>query len=131
MRSLLHRPVVFLVALLALLAFSSPAAAQDVTGTWELTWETPQGARTTTFTFAQSGMEVTGTALMGRGDMVREVAIRDGHIHDGQLTFTLTLGMGERSMSQTFAATVTGDTMEGKVTTMRGEMPFTGVRKKS
>lgn len=127
----INRPAFFLLAALAALVVASPAAAQDVTGTWELTWETPQGARTTTFTFAQSGMEVTGTALMGRGDMVREVAIQDGHIHDGQLTFTLTLGMGERSMSQTFAATVKGDTMEGKVTTMRGEMPFTGARKKS
>ena len=121
-------PLALLAA--AFLVASSPAAAQAITGTWELSWETPQGARTTTFTFAQSGMEVTGTALMGRGDMVREVAIQNGMLHGDQLTFTLTLGMGERSMSQTFAATVKGDTMEGKVTTMRGEMPFTGARKK-
>lgn len=115
----------------AFLVASSPASAQEVTGTWEISWETPQGARTTTFTFTQSGMEVTGTALMGRGDMVREVAIQNGMLHGDQLTFTLTLGMGERSMSQTFAATVKGDTMEGKLTTMAGEMPFTGARKKS
>lgn len=122
-------PLALLAA--AFLVASSPAAAQEITGTWELSWETPQGARTTTFTFAQSGMEVTGTALMGRGDMVREVPIQNGMLHGDQLTFTLTLGMGERSMSQTFAATLKGDTMEGKVTTMRGEMPFTGARKKS
>lgn len=125
------RPASLLLAALAALTVASPAAAQDVTGTWELTWETPQGARTTTFTFAQSGMEVTGTALMGRGDMVREVAIQNGMLHGDQLTFTLTFGMGERSMSQTFAATVTGDTMEGKVTTQFGELPFKGARKKS
>lgn len=123
-------PLALFAAALALLAVSSPAAAQGVTGAWELSWETPQGARTVTFTFAQSGMEVTGTALMGRGDMVREVPIQNGMLHGDQLTFTLTLGMGERSMSQTFAATLKGDTMEGKVTTMAGEMPFTGARKK-
>jgi hypothetical protein len=124
-------PFALFAAALAFSAVSSPAAAQEVTGTWELSWETPQGARTVTFTFAQSGMTVTGTALMGRADMVREVPIQNGMLHGDQLTFTLTLGMGERVMAQTFAATVKGDAMEGKVTTMRGEMPFTGARKKS
>jgi hypothetical protein len=46
-----------------------------------------------------------------------------------QLTFTLSMGMGDRTFSQTFTATVSGDTMEGTITTPRGENPFTGTKK--
>ena len=117
------------LAALATLAFALPASAQSVAGTWDLTWETPRGAQTTTFVFAQDGMNVTGTARMGRGEMVREVPIKDGMLHGDQLTFAIEFGMGERTMTQTFTATVKGDAMEGKVTTPRGENPFKGVKK--
>jgi len=128
------RRVPSLAAVLAALTaftFPLPASAQSVAGTWELSWETPRGAQTTTFVFAQDGMNVTGTARMGRGEMVREVPIKDGMLHGDHLTFSLELGMGQRNMTQTFTATVKGDTMEGKVTTPRGENPFKGVKKQS
>jgi len=117
-----------LVAAVAALALAIPASAQDVNvaGTWELTWETPRGSQTVTFVFAQDGMNVTGTAQMRMG----EVAIKNGMLDGEQFTFSLEFGMGQRTMAQTFAATVKGDTMEGKVTTPRGENPFTGARKK-
>lgn len=118
-----------LLAALALLALALPASAQSVAGTWELTWETPRGAQTTTFVFAQDGMNVTGTARISRGEMVREVPIKDGMLHGDQLTFAIELGMGQRALVQTFTATVKGDAMEGKVTTPRGENPFKGVKK--
>ena len=114
-----------LLAAFAALTLSAPVSAQDVTGAWELTWETPRGAQAVTFVFAQDGMTVTGNAQMRMG----EVAIKNGMLHGDQLTFTLEIGMGERTMTQTFAATVTGDAMEGKITTPRGENPFKGVKK--
>ena len=66
---------------------------------------------------------------MRRGENTLEVPIKNGMLHGDQLTFALELGMGERTMTQTFSATVKGDAMEGKVTTPRGENPFKGVRK--
>ena len=114
-------------ALFAALAFAAPAAAQDVTGTWDLTWEGPRGDQTVTMTFKVDGMNVTGTAQMRMG----EVAIKNGMLHGDQLMFSIEFGMGERTMTQSFVATVKGDTMEGKITTPRGENPFTGTRKKS
>lgn len=123
-------PSTAFLAALALLTLALPASAQSVAGTWELSWETPRGAQTTTFVLAQDGMKVTGTARMGRGEMIREVPIKDGMLHGDQLTFSIEFGMGERAMTQTFTATVKGDTMEGKVTTPRGENPFKGVRKR-
>jgi hypothetical protein len=120
-------PAVFFAVLAVLLVSTAPAAAQSVAGTWEISWETPRGAQTVTFVFAQDGMNVTGTAQMRMG----EVPVKNGMLHGDQLTFAIEFGMGERTMTQTFAATVTGDTMEGKITTPRGENPFKGARKKS
>lgn len=123
---------------LALFVFlTPPAQAQDVSGDWELTSEGPRGARTFTATFAQDGSTVTGTVVMqrmgrpggGGGGGTQEVEVSDGKVEDGTLTFTLNLGMGDRTFSQTFTATVSGDTMEGTITTPRGENPFTGKRK--
>lgn len=119
--------VTALLAVASALTLAAPASAQDinVAGTWELTWETPRGSQTTTFVFAQDGMNVTGTAQMRMG----EVAIKNGMLHGDQLTFSIEFGMGQRTMTQTFTATVKGDTMEGKVTTPRGENPFKGAKK--
>jgi hypothetical protein len=117
------------LAALATLVFALPASAQSVAGTWELSWETPRGAQTTTFVFAQDGMNVTGTAQMRRGENTLEVPVKNGMLHGDQLTFSLEFGMGERTMTQTFKATVKGDAMEGTMTTARGENPFKGVRK--
>jgi len=114
-------------AAFALLVPVTRAAAQEasVAGAWELSWETPRGAQTVTVTFAQDGTAVTGTAQMRMGEM----PVKDGVLKGDQLTFVLEFGRGDRTFSQSFAATVKGDTMEGKITTPRGENPFTGKRK--
>ena len=65
----------------------------------------------------------------GGGGGAREVEITDGKIDGNKITFSMAMGMGERSMTFTFTGTVTGDTMEGTMTTARGENPFTGKRK--
>jgi hypothetical protein len=123
------------LGLMTLLLFlASPLGAQDVTGTWELSWETPRGTRTTTVALVQEGSKVTGTATMQRmgrpggsgGGLVDEIVISDGTMEGDQLSFALTLERGGRTFSQSFTATVTGDTMEGTVTTPMGENPFSG-----
>jgi len=114
-----------LAAIMAALAFAAPAAAQDLSGKWDLTWEGRQGPQTVTMTFVQDGMNVTGTALMRE----EEMPLKNGMLHGDQLMFVIEFSMGERTMSQNFVATVTGDTMTGNITTPRGENPFTGKRK--
>jgi hypothetical protein len=129
-------PSAFL-ALLLLAGVQQVQAQVDVTGTWEISWENPRGATTTTFTFAQEENAFTGTAQMmmggrpggGGGGGGREVEITDGKIDGNNITFSMAMGMGERSMTFTFTGTVTGDTMEGTMATGRGENPFTGKRK--
>jgi hypothetical protein len=124
------------------------AQAQNVTGAWTLTYsQTGRDGqameRTMDITLLQDGTVVTGTVTLaamggrgggggGGGGAPREIEIQDGTMEGNVLTFSLTMGMGERSMTQSFTATVTGNTMEGTMTggmRQTGDVPFTGVKK--
>jgi hypothetical protein len=126
----------FLLTFLLAVGVQEARAQVDITGTWEISWETPRGATTSTFTFEQDGGTFTGTAQMamggrrgGAGGGTREIEITDGKVDGDQVSFSMAMGRGERSFTFTFAGTVDGDAMEGTMTTMRGENPFTGKKK--
>ncbi len=142
-----------LSALALVLATALPLRAQNVSGTWELTYSTQRGERTITLELAQQGATVTGKVILpamgarggGGGNpppnmpaMPREVEIKDGKIEGNKLTFSYEMGMGERSFTQTFTATVSADgkSMEGTMTGGLGmggaapqPIPFKGVKK--
>ena len=125
-----------LAALAAVVAFAAPVVAQsapNLTGTWEITSEGPRGARTQTFMLKQDGAALTGsTEMRGRGgEGGTTVQIKDGKVDGNSFTFTIEMSMGERTFSQTYKGTVTGDAMEGTITTQRGDTPFKGARQKS
>jgi len=132
-------PFVFLAILF--LAGANQAQAQvDVTGSWEISYEAQRGARTMDITFQQDGTTLTGIAVMqmrgrpgggggGGAGTTREVEISNGIVEGDQISFTITLGMGQRSMGLTFTGTVSGDTMEGTMAGMQGEVPFAGKKK--
>ena len=94
-------------AILGLFLFAGALEAQaqaNVSGTWEISWETQRGATTSTFTFVQDGNAFTGTAEMmmrgrpggggeGAGE-VREVEITDGKVEGDLISFSIAMGMG-------------------------------------
>ena len=51
----------------ALLVATAPAAAQDVSGMWEVSWESPRGARTFVVTLAQPRGESPWTGKKKEG----------------------------------------------------------------
>ena len=62
------------------------------------------------------------------------IEIKDGKMEGDKLTFTVSRGMGEQVITMTFAATVSGNTMEGTMTTAGGrrgggEVRLKGVKK--
>ena len=140
MRRLAPFSILFLLLLLA-----TPLRAQNIAGTWELTSEGPRGPRTTTVVFVQEGAAISGKVQMaamqrpwgagaGAGAAAREVEFKDGKLEGNKLTFTVTMGTGERTFAQTYTATVgpDGKTMEGTVAggMRQGEpTPFKGVKK--
>lgn len=124
MRRLMYPLVLAVLSALLPVAGASQATGPDVSGSWVLTWETPRGPQSATFVFTQDAAAVTGHAVL----RTREVPLKDGAMEEARLTFTLELGGRQRPLTQTFTATVSGDSMEGTVTTPRGERPFQGTR---
>lgn len=145
---------VFFVLFLALGVGSVSAQIRDIDGTWDISWDVPQGFRTMTVTLHREGMTVTGTARIpaisaASDGETTEVAITDGAIDEDHLTFSIPLnsipgreGRGTRGNDLQFNAVVglrgvmggllTGEEMiEGTVTGAEArthtEVPFTGL----
>lgn len=135
-------------ALLLAVAVASPVLAQDMSGSWVITSETPRGEQTMALEVVQQGSELTGTVTMqrmgrggrggggggggagapGRGPMA--VEITDGTVADGDFSFSVTLGRGDRTFRQEFTGRFEGDEMSGTLAggPRGGESMFTGVR---
>ena len=129
-----HRLVAFAaVALLAGVATAhaqnTPPAAADVSGAWELAWETPRGSTTMDLELRADGHTLTGRVetRAGWND------ITDGKVDDGAVSFAVQISRGERTFRMQFDGKLTADgTLEGTVNTPRDDaVPWTAKRKTS
>lgn len=123
-----------LLAALATLT-TLPASAQTpvMTGTWELTWESPRRTITQTLVLHQDGNTFAGTATFsggragggggggGMGVRGRELEVQDGTIDGHDIAFVIVMGRGDQTFELTFTGTVDGDTASGTVQTPRGD----------
>jgi autotransporter translocation and assembly factor TamB len=82
--------------------------AVDITGSWEMTVESPQGTMVITANFKQEGETLTGTHISEMGE-----APLKGTVKGADVEYTLTLDMGGQQMSIVHKAKVDGDTMKG------------------
>src|SRR6266550_774625 len=101
-----------LAALLFLAA--APGFAQtpapNVTGDWDVTVNSPQGANTTLVTFTQVGEKVSGIFKSQRG----ELPFEGGTLTGSDLTFTFTITTQGMQLPITLTGKVDGATMAGK-----------------
>jgi autotransporter translocation and assembly factor TamB len=108
-----------------------PVAAQDakkidITGTWEMTVESPQGQMVITANYKQEGEALTGTHVSEMGE-----APLKGTVKGADIEYTLTLDMGGQQMSILHKAKVDGDTITGSaIIGEMGTIAFTAKRKK-
>ncbi|MGD8867214.1 MAG: hypothetical protein PVI01_06280 [Gemmatimonadales bacterium] len=100
--------------------------AVDVTGTWEITSESPRGTMTRNVTFEQQGDQLTGSIETRSGS----VPIQQGSIDGNQISFTVVFSRGDNNFEMTYTGTVDGDTAIGTFQTPRGGGPWTGQRVK-
>lgn len=114
---------------------AAPAAAQSLSGTWEISSETPRGAQTMTLELQHEGSELTGTVTMrmggrggGGGPGARTIEISDGSVDGNGFSFAMTLNMRGNEIVQSFSGTFEGDEMEGTIAGGRGERAFSGQR---
>lgn len=99
--------------------------AVDITGSWEMTVESPQGTMVITANFKQDGEVLTGTHVSEMGE-----APLKGTVKGADVEYTLTLDMGGQQMSIVHKAKVDGDTMKGSADIEgMGSIAFTAKKK--
>jgi hypothetical protein len=126
---MLRRILIAAVALGFIGAFL-PLTAQDVniSGTWDLTTQTPRGERTSPAVFEQTGETLKVTMTSPRGDEMTGTGTIKGQ--DVEWTITRTTPRGE--MTMTYKGKVQGDTMSGEVQMGDfGAAPWTAKKKTS
>ena len=124
-----------LVVLCALMALAVvPLLAQDaakqkkvdVTGDWEMTVESPQGAMTITATYKQEGETLTGKHVSEMGE-----APLKGTVKGDVIEYTITIDAGGQQLSIAHKGKVDGDAITGSADLGgMGTMNFTAKRKK-
>lgn len=113
-----------ILAAVAVLAVAGQAKeqAKNISGTWKLTIETPNGTGTPTVTFKQEGEELTGTYKGRFGD-----APLKGTLKGNEIKFSIKVNAQGNELQIDYAGTVDGDAMKGKVKFGEfGEGDFTG-----
>ena len=97
----------------------------DITGSWEMTVESPQGAMTIVANFKQDGETLTGTHVSEMGESPLKGTVKGANVE-----YTLTLDMGGQQMSIVHKAKVDGNTMTGSAEIEgMGTITFTAKKK--
>ena len=107
-----------IVILTGILVFSFAAlAAEDATGNWKASIDTPNGTQVQTFALKMDGAKVTGTI---GSDMLGNMQIADGKMDGDKISFSITTDFGFIR----YAGTVSGDTMKLTITVGDGQFTF-------
>lgn len=106
------------------IALSAAASAADLTGTWVLTVDSPQGTSNPTMVLEQNGDKVSGTyqGSMGSADL-------SGTVNGDSFTLSAEMSMQGMDFTLTYSGTQSGDNMTGEVDLAgMGGAGFTGKR---
>jgi hypothetical protein len=99
--------VLCILAFLSVWLMARPATA-DVSGTWTMTVEAPEGTAHPTITLKQDGEKVTGTYQGRMGE-----STLDGTIKGSEIRFSVTLKFQDVAYVITYVGTVSDDAMKG------------------
>ena len=109
----------------SLLAVTTVSGQVDISGIWEVTFESPQGPATIDVTFKQVGESVDGSVATPMG-----VVDFTGALINDALTMSSTLDLQGAKLDIAMKAKLSGDTMAGNLLVGGlGELPWTAKRK--
>jgi hypothetical protein len=104
------------------------AAKALMSGQWEVNWETPRGPMTMTMELKQDGEALTGKVETRGGWQ----DIKDGKVSGSDMSFVLEMVRGDQTFALAYKGTLQDDgTLQGTITTPRGERPWTAKRVES
>jgi hypothetical protein len=101
-------PLSALVCALTLSAFAM-AQSPNVTGDWDVTINSPQGARQGKISFKQEGEKLTGALKNQRGEIPIE-----GAVNGKEIKFKYTVKFQDQDLVITMSGNVDGDAMKGE-----------------
>jgi len=108
-----------------LLTFASAGYANELTGTWVLSIDTPRGTQNPTLEVMQDEDRLYGVYQSLRGPLKIESIQFDGT----QFSFPLKIQVPIGEIEVTYRGQIEGQTMRGMVQNPRGEVPFSGQRR--
>jgi enterochelin esterase-like enzyme len=97
------------LTLVALVAFSLPALAQEVAGTWKAEFDTQRGLQKYTFVLKRDGKALTGKASVELDGQKREVDLKEGKIEGDTVTFVETIDIQDRELKITYTGKVSAE----------------------
>jgi enterochelin esterase-like enzyme len=97
------------VTLAALVAFSLPALAQEVAGTWKAEFDTQRGLQKYTFVLKRDGKTLTGKASVELDGQKREVDLKEGKVEGDTVSFVETIDIQDRELKITYTGKVSAD----------------------
>jgi hypothetical protein len=121
----IHRTCAGTAALVCLLLLvqTSPVAAQDITGQWEITMEFGGRPSYATLTISKNP-DGTLTGKWGSTEL------SNVKFEDGKLSFVRTIKFGDRQFSMTYNGTLENGKLTGTLSSDRGQFAANGARKK-
>jgi hypothetical protein len=119
----------FAAVILSIAQAQDTAAGQAaITGTWEMSWETPRGPMTMTLELKQDGSSLMGR-VQTRGGWQE---IKDGKVDGSSFSFVVEFTRQDQTFAMEYKGALQNDgTLKGTITTPRGENPWTGKRVES
>lgn len=102
-------------------------AKAEITGTWSVTTETPQGKSEETVTFKKDGANYSGSIAGGR--LAQAVTLETVELNGNALRYSYTVQVGGQSFKVDVDATVEGNSYKGSATVGQyGSFPVEGKR---
>ena len=109
----MKKVLAFGLVVLGLLSFTASSYAADVSGTWEMTTQSPRGGeRTSEISIVQDGNKITVTMPGMRGG---DPITAEGTIDGDKIQWSVTRETPRGTFTMTYTGTVDGDTMKGTV----------------
>jgi hypothetical protein len=100
-----------MIGVVATLLFVAPQQKVDVTGKWDLTVNTDQGARPGTLTISRNGDTLAGSVSGPQGDIPVDISLKEKAI-----TISMSVQTQNGTLNITMDGTVDGDQMSGQLT---------------
>ena len=97
------------LSLLVVAAFSFPALAADVTGTWKAEFDTQRGLQKYTFTLKQDGANLTGKFSAENSGQKREGDLKEGKVDGDTVSFVELLSVQGNELRIVYTGKVSAD----------------------